>query len=217
MTSNSGSGVQRGLWGVLFAVMALIAAAFLRERSVQQGLPSPLLVYSRVQPFSLTNQHGAPFTLERLKGKVWVADIIFTRCPGPCAAMTRTMRTLQDKLAGHEGLGFVSLTTDPDYDTPEVLGRFAEGFQADQRTWNFLTGSKSEIARLAIDSLKLTSMEKPSEYKENEFDLFIHSTVFVLVDKIGQVRGVYESAEPEFMEKILPDVDLLLKERHQSP
>jgi protein SCO1/2 len=217
MSSKSGSGVQRGLWGVLFAVMALIAVAFLKERSGPKDWVSPLSVYSKVQPFSLTNQQGAPFTLDRMKGKVWVADIIFTRCPGPCAAMTRTMGALQGKLAGREGVEFVSLTTDPDYDTPEILARFAEGFDADLRTWHFLTGSKPEIARIAIDSLKLTSMEKPSEYKENEFDLFIHSTVFVLVDKMGQVRGVYESAEPEFMGKILPDIESLLNESYLSP
>lgn len=217
MSATGINGVQRGLWGVLFAVMALITAAFLRERATQQDTSSGLSVYSQVQPFSLTNQQGAPFTLDRLKGKVWVADIIFTRCPGPCATMTRTMGALQDKLAGRDGVEFVSLTTDPDFDTPQILDRFADGFRADQRTWHFLTGSKPEIARMAIDSLKLTSMEKPAEYKENEFDLFIHSTVFVLVDKIGQVRGVYESAEPEFMEKILPDIESLLKERHQAP
>lgn len=206
---------QRGLWGVLFLVMAIIVVAFVRERLAQRGGGmADLPVYSQVQAFNLTNQFDEPFTLDSLKGKVWVADIIFTRCPGPCSTMTRTMRELQTRLIQREGVEFVSLTTDPDFDTPEVLGRYAKSFEADQTKWHFLTGSKPEIAKLALDGLKLTSMEKPTEYRENEFDLFIHSTIFVLVDKTGRVRGVYESAEPNFMEKIVPAVESLLKESY---
>jgi len=87
----------------------------------------------------------------------------------------------------------VTLTTDPGNDSPAILKKYAERFGADPKRWSFLTGSKSEIARLAIDSLKLTAIEKKPEEREAPEDLFIHSTIFVLVDKQSRLRSVFET------------------------
>ena len=87
----------------------------------------------------------------------------------------------------------VTLTTDPDYDTPQILKAYAERGGADTSRWMFLTGSKTEIAKLAIDSLKLTAIEKKPGERESPNDLFVHSTIFVIVDKRAQLRGVFET------------------------
>jgi protein SCO1/2 len=87
----------------------------------------------------------------------------------------------------------VTLTTDPDFDTPTVMKRYGERFNADFNRWKFLTGTKSEIAALAAGSLKLSAVPvKPAE-QQNAADLFIHTTIFVIVDKRAQLRGVFET------------------------
>jgi protein SCO1/2 len=122
-----------------------------------------------------------------------VADIIFTRCPGPCATMTRRMRELQDALPVDERIRLVSLTTDPDYDSPAMLAAYARRFGADPERWQFLTGTKEQLRRLAVEGLKLAVVEKPPETREQPDDLFIHSTLLVVVDARGRLRAVFES------------------------
>jgi protein SCO1/2 len=88
---------------------------------------------------------------------------------------------------------YISLTTDPDYDTPPVLKAYARRLGADSSHWLFLTGKKEQIANLAIHSLKLTAVEKKPEERESPADLFVHSTIFVLVDRQARLRGVFET------------------------
>jgi cytochrome oxidase Cu insertion factor (SCO1/SenC/PrrC family) len=123
-----------------------------------------------------------------------VADVIFTRCAGPCLKMSRQMRDLQQSLSRESRVKLVTLTTDPDFDTPSVLRTYSQRFDADADRWMFLTGSKKALMDLEIGSLKLTAIEKKPEQRENPVDLFIHSTIFVIVDKQGQLRGVFETS-----------------------
>lgn len=153
----------------------------------------PLPIYGQVADFSLTNQEGRVIRLSDLRGHVWVGDIIFTQCAGPCPRMTREMKEIQQSLPADSSSKLVTLTTDPGNDTPAVLKRYAERFGADSTRWSFLTGTKPEIAKLAMDSLKLTAIEKKPEERESPEDLFIHSTIFVIVDKKAQLRGVFET------------------------
>jgi len=183
------------LIGLVLAALTL-ALAFVLTRIEAQRRMSRLPVYGTVTDFVLTNQAGRAITLNDLKGKVWIADIIFTRCPGPCLRMTTQMKELDAALPAASGVRLVSLTTDPDFDTPEVLTRYAEKFQASERWW-FLTGARPEIKRLAEEGLKLTAVDKDAASRESPEDLFIHSTIFVLVDKRGRLRGIYETGGEE--------------------
>jgi len=187
-------GIPWPVWGGLALVALTLLVAFLLA-----GLKSPggrgetLPVIGPIAGFTLTNQNGSAVSLADLRGRVWVADIIFTRCPGPCLKMTRQMKELQDALAPGSQTKLVTLTTDADFDTPPVLKVYAERFRADTNRWTFLTGTKQEIAKLAIDSLKLTAIEKRPEERESPQDLFVHSTIFVVGDKQARLRGVFET------------------------
>ncbi|HLH53249.1 MAG TPA: SCO family protein [Verrucomicrobiae bacterium] len=186
--------VSRLLWGVVLTA-SLLALAFMlgvlrRHEAPRQALPD----YGAVAEFMLTNQDGQAVSLRDLAGKVWVADIIFTRCPGPCLKMTQQMRDLQNALPQSSSVKLVSLTTDPDFDTPKVLKTYAQRFGADPSRWLFLTGAKRQIAALAIDSLKLTALEKNAEERQSPNDLFVHSTIFVAVDKHSHLRGIFETS-----------------------
>ena len=132
-------------------------------------------------------------TLADLTNQVWVADIIFTRCAGPCPRMTGQMKSLQEALPKASAAKLVTLTTDPEFDTPAVLKKYGERFGADPNRWLFLTGTKPEIAALASDSLKLSTQPvKPAE-RTGEADLFIHATLFVVVDRHARLRGYFET------------------------
>jgi protein SCO1/2 len=179
--------------GLLLILLTLALAFVLANLKSQKPHVSSLPVYNQVSGFTLTNQNGAAVSLDDLRGQVWVADIIFTRCPGPCLRMTKQMKELETVLKSTKGVKLISLTTDPEFDTPPVLKKYAERFGADSNRWEFLTGTKEQIGDLAIDSLKLAAIEKKPEDRESENDLFVHSTIFVVVDKRGQLRAVFET------------------------
>lgn len=192
--SEPGRRIQWLAWGGLTLVIAAILVASLVTKFKQGDLPAkPLPVYGQVADFALTNQNGGAVSLADLRGHPWVADIIFTRCPGPCIKMTRQMKQLQEALPSGSQTRLVSLTTDPAYDTPPVLKAWADKFVSDSNRWLFLTGTKTQIANLAIKSLKLTAIEQKPEEREAPEDLFIHATIFVIVDKQAQLRGVFET------------------------
>lgn len=193
---------QRPSWSLLLGLALVVGilgclVLLLKFTPEPNSNSQDLAVIGPVADFALTNQAGQPVSLADLKGQPWVADIIFTRCAGPCPAMTRRMKELQDALPADSTAHLVTLTTDADFDTPEVLARYAERFNADPNRWMFLTGDKVMIANLAIDSLKLTAIEKPPEERTDPNDLFVHSTIFVVVDKQGRLRGAYQTVGEE--------------------
>jgi cytochrome oxidase Cu insertion factor (SCO1/SenC/PrrC family) len=128
-----------------------------------------------------------------LSNHIWVADIIFTRCAGPCPIITGRMKSLEDALPKTSNAKLVTLTTDPDYDTPAMMKRYGERFGADFSWWMLLTGTKAEIGALGGGSLKLSAVPVPTADQTNAVDLFIHTTIFVIVDKHARLRGSFET------------------------
>jgi protein SCO1/2 len=186
--------LPRTLWigiGLLLVVLCMAYALSLMElnRAHQRALP----VLGPVADFTLMNQDGRATTLADLSNHVWIADIIFTRCAGSCPIMSKQMESLQDALPPASRAKLVTLTTDPDFDTPPVLKKYGERYGANSNRWTFLTGTKSEIGQLAANSLKLSAVPVKPEDRQNPADLFIHSTVFVIVDKQARLRGAFET------------------------
>jgi protein SCO1/2 len=202
---DTSPGLSRTIWiGVALILLLIVFALLLSGLKARQRVSNvnqtgnaaagELPTIGQIADFTLTNQANEPVKLADLRGKVWVADIIFSRCAGPCPRMTRQMESLQAALPKDSSARLVTLTTDPDFDTPEVLNKYAERFNADTNRWWFLTGDKKEIATLATEGLKLTGfLETKPEERLNPADLFIHSTLFVIVDKQARLRGVIET------------------------
>ena len=107
--------------------------------------------------------------------------------------MTAQMKSVQDLLPPTSAAKLVTLTTDPDFDTPAVMKRYGERFNANFNRWTFLTGTKKEVAALASGSLKLSAVPVKLEDQKSIADLFIHTTIFVIVDKHAQLRGIFET------------------------
>jgi protein SCO1/2 len=184
--------LPRTLWlglGLLLGFLALAYLLSLAEVKKQHALP----VIGAVADFTLTNQDGKVTTLADLTNRVWVADIIFTRCAGPCPIITGHMKSLADALPKTSAARLVTLTTDPDFDKPAMMKRYGERFGADFNRWLFLTGTKAEIAALGAGSLKLSAVPVPPADQTNATDLFIHTTIFVVVDKHARLRGSFET------------------------
>ena len=191
--------VEWAVWGGIAFVILAIVAAYVRER---QRTPSEnLRVIAQVADFTLTNQLDRSVRLADLRGQVWVTDIIFTRCPGPCATMTKRMGELQAELPRNAPVKLISLTTDPEHDTPRALAAYSQRFGADSNRWHFLTGPKPELVKLAVNSLKLTVLDKEEAKRASPNDLFIHSTYFAVVDKQGRLRAVFESLDTVLTEE----------------
>jgi protein SCO1/2 len=194
-----------GLAGLTLAVLLFWTAL--------QGSRAPLPVYGQVADFGgLTNQLGAPVSLENLRGQVWVADVIFSRCPMACPGMTLRMGELQVALPPKAQVKLLSLTTDPENDTPAVLKRYAEQFGANPDRWWLLTGPEDKVRHALTNSLKLSAIETPPALRTNQFDLYTHSTLFVVVDKQSRIRAAIESSEPGWKKRILHDINRLLHE-----
>ena len=212
--------VRLVVWSGLFLVILAICFAFYQEQRASTSKsnypdsknPNALPIISKLSDFSLTNQLSEPIGLDDFSGKVWFADIVFTRCGGPCPAMTKRMAELQSYYENNQNVAFVTLTTDPEFDTPEIMKRFAIKHGAQNQNWDFLTGKKTDIVRLAADEMKLTVMDKPQNQQVSPEDLFIHSSYFVVMDKQGRLRGALESLEEGWKEKAIGIATELLKE-----
>ena len=174
---------------LLFVVLPSIAAA------QEPTLPA---LYS-APTFRLTNQDAQVVTNEDLRGKTWVVDFIFTRCPGPCPVMTSKMVALS-KAVGRPDVRFVSISVDPAYDTPAVLKKYAEVRGATDPRFIFLTGERKTIYDLAERGFKLVAQE------DEPRATILHDERFLLVDGGGSVRGIYYSKDDASMAKLTGDV-----------
>ncbi|MBI3279453.1 MAG: SCO family protein [Acidobacteria bacterium] len=160
----------------------------------------PLPSYGVVPDFVLTDHRGQAFrSSEKLNGRLWVADFIFTNCGGPCPRMTSQMRHVRDAVASVPNAQMVSFTVDPARDTPEVLAAYARRFRADSANWHFLTGAPSDLHHLSRNVFRLGDIDGTLE----------HSTRFVLVDGQSRIRGFYDTSEAGNIDKLITDLKRL--------
>ncbi len=203
------------MWGLLGGVIVSVIGGFAWSRFgpgkswTREALP----VIGAISDFSLTNQFGKVTTLADLRGKVWVANVFFSRCPSACPLMNQKLSAVQGFLAKDAPVRLVSITSDPNYDSPEVLKKYGEKYSAQPGRWLFLTGDRKAIFRLVVDDLKLVMIDQKPEARSSPEDLFIHSQSFVIVDRRGQLRGVFDSTAPGVNEHVVAAVQGLTQER----
>ena len=185
-------------------VLALLLAAPIA--CARRAVPLPVLF--ELPPFALTERSGRPLTSQDLRGRVWIADFVFTRCAGACPQMTGRMAALRQQVP--EPVRFVTFTVDPEHDTPAVLTRYAEPLNAGAR-WLFATGARADLHRLATEGFKLAAMENPSGSTGD--GPFLHSSKFALVDEQGRVRGYYDSEDESSLVALRADARRLLDDR----
>jgi len=205
--ASSRSGIAWKVTLILIPLVTLGLLLWLRNVEVVALRQRTVSSYGTVPSFQLVNQNGQAFGSVQLAGKIWIADFIYTTCPGPCPMISSRMSELQKPLEKTD-VHLVSFSVDPEKDTPEVLRGYAEKLQAEPVRWDFLTGPKSTIYKLSHDGFKLAV----SDGSDAE-GIPVHSTRMVLVDRHGQIRGYYDAAEADAMTKLLADTNHLLREQ----
>lgn len=207
---------ERLIWGMLVVVIVGLTGAALLTR-LRTPAREPLPVITQLPHFTLTNRDGRTVNLGDFAGSPWIADFIFTRCPGICPFMSQQMSRLASKLPSSGTVRLVSFSVDPDYDTPEVLQEYAERHHAPDH-WYFLTGEREKIRSLSRDGFLLAVAEPTEEDQAAAEDAgesiepIVHSNRFVLVDRAGRIRGYYDAFDEKEVAKLLRDVRTLLDE-----
>ena len=197
-------------WYAALLLLPLLTALFLfwlRQAQMERNSRRAIANYGTVPAFQLTNQNGQPFGTEQLNGKIWVVDFIFSTCPGPCPMISSRMAELQKPLEKTD-VHLVSITVDPEKDTPEVLRGYAEKLQAQPGRWDFLTGPKAAIYELSRSGFKL-----PVSEDSDQPGVPAHSTRAVLVDRRGSIRGYYDVLAPDTPTKLVADAHQLLRQQ----
>lgn len=169
-----------------------------------------LPVLSYVQDFSFTNQDGKLFSKRNVEGKVYVTEYFFTTCKGICPKMNENMKIIYEKYKGEPDFAIISHTSMPETDSVPLLKAFAKTIGADSTQWNFVTGRKDSLYKMARVSYLLDNDKNNSM---NINDQFIHTQFFAVVDKEGRVRGVYDGLKKDEVEKLSRDIKELLREK----
>ncbi len=231
------------LWGLLVLIVAagggLAAWPWLGGRLTRtfglavisnqsQGVLETLGVYGEVPDFTLVERSGRRVTRADLLGKVWVANFIYTQCKETCPLQSAKLARLQAEFASEEDLRLVSITVDPEHDTPTVLARYAERYGADPVRWLFLTGDKGAIYHLAQEGFRLGVVDPddqqaggvlrllepaPALATHGSKGLVIHSSRFVLVDRQARIRAYHLPSDEKSLERLRHNVRILLREK----
>lgn len=196
------------LWSALLVagIAAYAANQLGASKRVERGS------FGTVPAFSLTDQRGGTVTDADLRGKVWVANFVFTRCPSVCPLLTAKFKALQEQIGPLEGVRYVSMSVDPKHDTPEVLAAYAQKFGADPERWRFLTGPLETIEKTVVSGFKIHIGEPKPSASDPSLVEIMHGEHLVLIDATGTIRGYYRAEAPE-LEELARDVRALADER----
>ncbi len=193
---------------LFWSIFVVLGIGIPIARTMRVALPRPLPVLSTVPDFKLTDQNGQPFGSADLRGKVWVANAIFTRCPSICIASTEHMAQVQHRGRGlGEHFHLVSFSVDPEHDTPEKLLAYARTHRVSPRMWSFLTGQRDELTHTLNEGMKIYMGKE--EAAGDDLMSIGHGSHFVLVDASMRIRGYYDLTDAGGLDALLRDAGLL--------
>ncbi|MGG0575356.1 SCO family protein [Priestia aryabhattai] len=185
---------------LVFIVTILLLALSACDKDVKDPLNY------KMNTFSYQDQNQQEYGLNELKGKVWVADFIFTSCTTVCPPMTAHMTKLQEevKKSGIKNIEFVSFSVDPQNDSPQALKQYVKKFNGNLENWHLLTGySQKQIKSFAMNNFKVF-VQKPKDT-----DQIIHGTSFYLINQEGVVKKDYNGVSDVPYAQIIEDIKIL--------
>ena len=164
-------------------------------RPLLRRIPAPPPALRQVPPFALVDATGKPFGSDDLRGHVYVASFFFTRCPSICPTLMKDLARLQDRFRreGLDTIRLVTITVDPEHDTPQELGTAGEHYGVDPARWILLTGPRPAIRDLAIGGFQVALGE--AENAEGGLFDIAHTGKLLLVDASGALRGYYDTGD----------------------
>ncbi len=177
------------------------------ETKIIDGKEITDTVYHTVGNFSFTNQFAENITNETVNGKIKIVDFFFTSCETICPKMSKQLTRVQEKVKTVDDIVILSHTVNPEADSVPVLLKYANEHQAIQGKWHFLTGSKKDIYDVARHDYLVTALEG-----DGGPDDFIHTELFVLVDKENRIRGFYDGTSVTAVDLLIDEIKVLMKE-----
>ena len=163
-----------------------------------------------IRPFSFINQDGQRLTDSNMLGKVYAVEYFYTTCPGICPRMNKNMRKVYDELSKESDFKILSLTCDPKTDSAAKLKQYADSMQVDTQKWIFLTGRKDSLYSAARLSF---SIDDPANIVRNEEDDFMHSQNWALVNRKGEVVGIFDGLKKSEVKDLIKKAKRLLSEK----
>ena len=181
---------------VLIMILGALAGIglIIQDRLNAHELPT----YGKAPSFTLVDMHGDTYSSGKLAGTPYVINFFFSHCQAVCPTTNGAMARIARDTAV-EAAHFISVSVDPERDTPEVLQTYADKFKPNSRQWSFLTGTKQEVDRMLVEFKLGTST-----------DIAEHTSRLVLVDKNQIVRGYYQGTDDEATETLQRDLQGLL-------
>ena len=162
----------------------------------------------KIPAFEFTNQEGEKVTNQTYEGKIYVADFFFTSCPGICPRLAKNLGALQEVFKNDKDVLFLSHSVTPEKDSVSVLKEYGIENKVNLEKWNLVTGNKKEIYTIARQGY----FADEDFVKTQDEDAFIHTENFVLIDKKGRIRGVYNGTLAVEKDRIIRHIELLKKE-----
>lgn len=169
-----------------------------------KGKKIPDTLYHTIPDFKLTDQDGNPVSLKTFENKIFVAGFFYSRCPTVCRVINMYMRQLDSVYAKNKRVNFVSITVDPEHDTPQVLKSYANTFKASSK-WLFLTGDTAAVFSLARNGFLVNALQTG----KNDF---IYSDKLILVDQDKRIRGYYTGASTTDVDRLNDEIKVLIAE-----
>jgi protein SCO1/2 len=158
-----------------------------------------------IPEFSFTNQDGDLIGRSEMEGKITVVDFFFTSCPSICPVMSKEMERVDDMFRNEPRVQIMSISIDPEYDTPEVLKKYADDHNATPGKWHFLSGPKEETYQLAKCGFVIPTVDG-----NGVADDFVHTDKFMLIDELGRIRGYYSGTNREAVDLLILETKVLL-------
>ena len=201
---------KKTIFYIIFFFLLVIGFYFTMGKLIPGFGKSKLEPIGRVSPFSFTNQDGKNVTEKDVAGKIFVAEYFFTTCKSICPIMNANMKIVYERFKNEKDFLILSHTSDPATDSAARLRKYADSLNIDSEKWIFLTGTKDSLYKQARYSYKI---DDPNNNPLNGEVDFLHSQFFALVDKKGVVRNIYEGNVRNDVEKMIEEIEVLLKEK----
>lgn len=188
-----------GFFVVLTLIFYLAIAKSIRKKDT----------ISVVQPFEFLNQDGQRVTDKDMEGKVYVAEFFFTTCTGICPRMNNNMRTVYERFKDEKDFRILSYTCDPERDSVAQLKKYSDSLKVNTTKWIFLTGRKDSLYTLARNSY---TIDDPANNVNSIDDQFLHSQLWALVNKRGEVKKIYDGLKPSEVDEMMRQIKKLLND-----
>ncbi|HEY0898557.1 MAG TPA: SCO family protein [Sphingobacteriaceae bacterium] len=179
--------------------------------TTRRGKKIPDTIYHTIRDFKLVNQEGKEVSFPSSAHRITIANFFYTRCGSGCDASNKAMNRAYERFSKNPLIHFISISLDPDRDTPEALLTFSKQFNALPGKWDFLRGAQAEVFQLVRKDFLLDAVIDTGDKGD-----ILHSSTIVLLDPHKRIRGLYDPSRKESVDLLIDETKVLIAEELRS-